>query len=209
MRRTLSRDIPKRMNPVLLNIPMPIKTPRLLMRPPQAGDGPELNAAILESWEEIKDWLPFVKQGKPTLENSEENVRRAFAKWVLREDLRVSMWDIETGKFAGSTGLHRINWELPAFEIGYWVRTSFAGKGLISEAVNALTRFAFQELKAKRVELRCDPNNAKSIAVAEKMGYRREGLLKNQSTHPQTFEVRDTIVFSRTDSMGLPDLDVR
>lgn len=196
------------MNPVLLNIPSLIETNRIVMRPPKPGDGPELNAAILESWENIKDWLPFCAKGKPSLEDSEENVRRAYAKWILREDLRFSVFERSTGKFIGSTGLHRVNWEMPSFEIGYWIRSSFERKGLMSEAVNALTRIAFLALNAKRVELRCDDNNFKSKTLAERLAYPREGTLKKFAKHPQSGELVDGILFARTGLENLPDLQV-
>src|SRR5262245_66348773 len=99
--------------------------------------------------------MPWARQ-TPTVEESEENVRRAHAKWILREDLRLSMWEKSTTTFIGGVGLHRINWQLPSFEIGYWIRTSSVGKGYATEAANALTRFSFDALNARRVELRCN-----------------------------------------------------
>ena len=143
------------MKPILIDIPTTIETSRLLLRPPMPGDGPELNAAVIESLEELRPWLPWADQA-PTVDESEENVRRAYAKWILREDLRFSVFDKVTGKLAAGSDLHRINWDVPSFEIGYWVRKSFCQKGYATEATNALTRFAFQALKAKRVELRCE-----------------------------------------------------
>jgi RimJ/RimL family protein N-acetyltransferase len=195
------------MNPILLDIPTSLTTERLLLRPPQAGDGPELNAAVIESFDALSLWMPWAKT-KPTVEESEENVRRAFAKWILREDLRVSIFDKATGKLAGSSGLHRINWAVPSFEIGYWARTSFVGKGYITESTNALTRFAFNFLKAKRVEIRCNSKNKKSIAVIERLGFEFEGCLRNSDTHGDETEPRDMLIYSRLSDAGLPALEV-
>ena len=193
--------------PILIDIPMPITTDRLILRPPQSGDGAELNAAILESWEELHDWVPFAKV-KPKLEESEENVRRAQARFLLREDLRISIYDKETGEFAGSTGLHRIKWEIPSFEIGYWARRSFAGRGYVTEAANAITRYAFEQLKAKRVELRYSTKNDKSIAIAKRLGFDYEGCLRNEHLSPSGNELRDMFVYSRLNAEGLPTLNV-
>ena len=197
------------MNPILFEIPMPIATPRLFLRPPQSGDGVELNAAILESFDELSVWMPWADH-KPTLDESEENVRRAAAKFILREDLRISIFDRATGKLAGSTGLHRINWRLPSFEIGYWLRKSFTGKGYITEATNALTRFAFKEFKAKRIELRCNSKNEKSVAVFKRLGFEYEGCLRSSDVHAnsQVVESRDTLIYSRLNINGLPLLEV-
>ncbi len=165
------------MKPILVDLPIPIVTPRLTLRPPQPGDGAELNRAIIESFEDLNKWMPWATE-RPSVDASEENVRRACAKWILREDLRISIFDRETGFLAGSTGLHRINWDLPRFEIGYWVRTRFASKGYITESTNALTRYAFQQLGAKRVEIRCDSRNVRSVSVLNRLGFDFEGTLR-------------------------------
>ncbi len=192
--------------PILLDIPFPITTPRLTLRPPLAGDGPELNAAILESYEALNFWMPWADH-KPTLEESEENVRRAYAEWILRKDLRLSIFDRETGKLAASSGLHRIHWDVPSFEIGYWARKSFEGKGIITESTNAITRFAFERLQAKRVEIRCNTQNERSVAVIKRLGFHLEGCMRNQN-FDSSGKMRDTFIFSRIDTQGLPPLEV-
>ena len=196
------------MNPILLDLPMPITTPRLILRPPKPGDGVELNAAIIETFEDLALWMPWARQ-KPTVDETEENVRRAHAQWNLRADLRIIIVDRVSGSFAGNTGLHRINWEIPRFEIGYWVRKKFAGQGYITEATNALTRYAFEELKARRVEIRCDPKNTKSISVMKRLGFEHEGTLRNDSVSVSTEEPRDTAIYSRLNTSGLPELEVK
>ena len=163
------------MNPILVDIPMPIFTPRLLLRPPQPGDGAEVNAAIHETLEDLQRWMPWATK-PPTIEESEEGVRRAFARWMLREDLRILIYDRASGRLAGSSGLHRIDWDIPRFEIGFWARKSFEGRGYVTEATNALTRYAFGQLRAQRIEIRCDSANVRSQAVIKRLGFEYEGL---------------------------------
>ena len=197
------------MNPILLEIPMPITTPRMLLRHPLPGDGAELNAAILETQDALFPWMPWSRE-RPTLDQSEENVRVAYSKWILREDLRISAFDRVSGKMIGSSGLHRMNWEMRSFEIGYWTRKSFMGKGYAQEFANAITRFGFLQLKANRVEIRCNAKNETSITVIKKLGFELEGRLRN-SDWQVTDEVgcRDTLVFSRVNIDALPPLEVQ
>ena len=195
------------MNPVLLDLPAEILTPRLRIRGPRPGDGKELNAAILDSLAELSPWLPFARS-TPTLDESEENVRRAHAKFCLREDLRFHFYERASGKMLGSSGLHRIQWNIPAFEIGYWVRTGYQGQGYVSEAVNALTRFAFQQLNARRVEIRCNARNERSLAVMKCLGFNYEALLKMSDAHSLEGQDRDTLIYARLTADGLPALDV-
>lgn len=196
------------MNPILIDLPEIIETPRLLLRPPKPGDGAELNAAIRESIAELQPWMPWARE-IPSVEDSEANVREAYARWILREDLRISIFDKASGRFAGGTGLHRLKWSIPSMEIGYWVRSSFAGKGIIRESTNALTRFAFAFLRAKRVEIRCNAENQRSLAVMQALGFEFEGRLRNEDTHANGEVPRDTLVYARLNKNGLPDLEVK
>jgi ribosomal-protein-serine acetyltransferase len=195
------------MNPILVELPMPIQTPRLLLRPLRPGDGTELNAALLESLAELKPWMPFA-QSAPTLADSEENVRRSCAQWALREDLRVGAFERQSGRMVANSGLHRMKWQVPSFEIGYWVRTSYAGRGYVTECVHALTLYAFRQLGARRVEIRCDPENSRSVAVIERLGFELEGRLRNDSIAADGARLRDTAVYSRLGPDGLPPLEV-
>jgi RimJ/RimL family protein N-acetyltransferase len=90
----------------------------------------------------------------------------------------------------------RLDWKVPKFEIGYWLRTPYCGKGLMTEAVNAVTAFAMQTLQAARVEVRCDAKNDRSRRVAERAGFQLEGILRNDERDHRG-ETRSTCVFSK------------
>jgi ribosomal-protein-serine acetyltransferase len=185
------------MKPILRDFPHSFETERLTIRCPKPGDGPELNAAILETWENLREWMPWATGDKPTIEDSEANVRAAHVKFLTREDLRLSLFLKETETMVGSSGLHRMNWKVPKFEIGYWVRKRFEGKGYITEAVAGITDFAIRELGAKRIEIRCDALNERSAAVPRRLNFELEGILKNDDRHHLTGELRDTMIFAK------------
>jgi len=116
--------------------------------------------------------------------------------WILREDLRFGLFRKTDGLYVGGCGLHRIDWNVMRFEIGYWVRASLEGQGYIREAVAGVTVFAFDMLSAERIELRCDSLNERSVAVAHRAGYFLEGTLRNNYDTADKSELRDTLVFS-------------
>ena len=195
--------------PILIDLPLPILTPRLLIRDPRPGDGASLLSARLESDGELRPWMPFARGEKPTLEDCEANCRQAHAQFVLREDLRLSAFDRATGEFVVSSGLHRFDLEKGIFEIGYWVRSSRAGQGYVTETVNALTRYAFDRLGARRVSIVCNVENRKSRAVPERLGFRAEATLANVDRHSDgSIACRDEVIYARFDTAGLPALDV-
>lgn len=164
------------MNPLLLEIPESFDTDRLTIRAPRPGDGAELNAAVLESQAELKPWMPWA-QTLPTADESEANIRQAVARFIAREDLRLLLFLKGTGTLVGSSGLHRIDWNVPRFEIGYWLRTTYSGRGLMTEAVGGITAFAREKLGARRVEIRMADTNVRSWKVAERAGFPLEATL--------------------------------
>jgi RimJ/RimL family protein N-acetyltransferase len=107
-----------------------------------------------------------------------------------------------TDVFVDGSGLHRVDWTVPKFEIGYWVRKRFERQGYISEAVLGITQFAFEALGARRVEIRVDDRNVRSWRVPERLGFVLEGIMRNEARDVEG-RLRDTRVYAkiRTDSM--------
>ena len=165
------------MDPLLIDVPQQFETERMIVRCPMPGDGPGMNAAIVESINELRPWMPWA-QTTPSVEESEAQSRRSHAKFMAREDLTFRGWLKDGGAFAVGSGLHRMDWNVPRFEIGYFVCTSLARRGYVSEMVRALERLAFEQLKAHRVEIRCDERNERSWRVAERCGFELEGVLR-------------------------------
>ncbi len=184
------------MDPILIDLPDELLGKRVLLRPPRFGDGAVVWEALEESREQISPWLPWVKKTR-SAEDQEAATRRAVARWLTREDLRVSIWEQATGRYLGGSGLHRIDWAVPAFEIGYWLRTSAWGQGYVSETVRVLCRFAFETLHANRVEICCDDRNERSLAVARRLGFIEEAALRNHSRDTRG-ELRDMVIFALT-----------
>lgn len=183
------------MDPILLDFPDSFDTERLTIRAPREGDAPEIIRAVIESLNELRPWMPWAKE-VPTVQDSEVRIRKAIAKWITREDLLMHLYLKGSDTWVGGSGLHRIDWEARRFEVGYWVRTRFAGQGYASEAVNGITDFAFTHLHANRVEIRCDAQNVRSAAVAKRCGFMLEGVLRHDALGVDG-DVRDTMVFSK------------
>lgn len=180
-------------NPILLDLPGEFESDRLLIRAPRPGDGAAMHPAKRESIHELRPWMPWA-QADPDPDEDEQVVRQMAAKWLTREELPMLLWRKADGAFLGGSGLHRIDWGVPRFEIGYWLRTSATGQGYMTEAVRRITRFALDDLGAQRIEIRCDANNIPSAAVAERAGYTLEARFRH---HDRSVEgdLRDTLIY--------------
>jgi RimJ/RimL family protein N-acetyltransferase len=119
-----------------------------------------------------------------SVEKTEEFCRRGAANWIIRADFPMQILFRDTGEHAGNCGLHRFNWNTRVFEIGWWCRKRYQGKGLITEAAAALTDFAFNHLGARRVWCHADEENERSWRVAERLGFVHEGTLKSERCDP-------------------------
>lgn len=187
------------MEPLLIDVPVRIDTQRLVLRCPTSSDAAAVNAAVRESLAVLRPYMPWA-QTEPTLVQTESECRRMHARFLLREDLAMLMFergaDGSEGGFVGGTGLHRMDWTRRHFEIGYWCRTGQQRRGYVAEAVQALTRSAFDQLQARRIEIRMDNGNERSRRVAERAGFRFEGVLRGDSLTPSG-ELRDTRVYAR------------
>jgi len=186
-------------NPILFDFPDSFETARLTIRSPVPGDGAEVQAAVAETIDDLRPWMSWADH-VPTVDEEEELVRRARARFLTREDLWLLLFLKGTHTLVGGSGLHRIDWSVPSFEIGYWVRRRFAGHGYITEAVRGITRFSFETLGARRVEIRCDTRNERSRRVAERAGFELEAALRNHAMTP-TGELRDTLIYVRLEPL--------
>ncbi len=185
------------MAPILREFPYSFETTRLTIRGPLPGDGPQVRTAVLESQAELQQWLPWAVN-IPSEEEYEVLIRQGQLRFLSREDLWMMLLLKGTDIIIGGSGLHRIDWSVPKFEIGYWVHTSYAGQGYITEAVTGIMMFAFNQLGAKRVEIRCDALNERSAAIPRRLGFTHEATLVNEARHHLTNDLRDTLIFART-----------
>lgn len=184
------------MNPILIDFPSEFETERLRIRMPMPGDGVAVHESKQASKKELLPWMPWAHHEEKE-EDAEVNIRQAHVEFLKREDLRLLVFHKESGVLIANSGLHRIDWDARKFEIGYWIDTRYSGKGYMTEAVKGISDFAFRELDANRVEIRCDVQNVKSRAIAERIGFELEGILRKDSLDAYGQELRDTCIYAK------------
>jgi RimJ/RimL family protein N-acetyltransferase len=183
----------------LHDIPDVITTERLLIRPHKAGDGAAYFQAIVESLDDLRQWPAAMgwALAEQTPEGTEAFCRACRIAFDERQDfpLLITLRDDET--VVGSSGLHRPDWSVPKLEIGWWGRSTYSGRGLITEAVGAIIQFAFEHLRARRVFALPDDENVASWRICERVGMSYEGLLKHERAEPDG-TLRNTRLYAST-----------
>jgi RimJ/RimL family protein N-acetyltransferase len=157
----------------------------LVLRPWTEDDVPALVVACNDS--EIRHWIPVIPS--PYTERD----ALAFVRGEIQPD--VDHFAITLGgTVVGSIGIG-VNSQDYRGRIGYWVAATARGQGICTRALRRLARWALDELELQRLELITDPDNVASQRVAEKVGFRREGLLRAHLRHPDG-RIRDSVMFS-------------
>jgi RimJ/RimL family protein N-acetyltransferase len=95
------------------------------------------------------------------------------------EGLHLLVVDAADDRLLGSIGVHRIDREERRCDVGYWLAREARGRGAMTRAVRLLSAWAFDALPVDRIEITTDPRNAASRAVAERAGFRFEGVLRS------------------------------
>ena len=157
--------------------PNRLVTERLILRPPTLADAPDVLAAVTASYPELHRWMPWAN-GPYGIEQARQFCTDAQAKLEQGGEFTTLMTLGEDGRIVGSAGLTEHAVTVPSFEVGYWVHSAHTGRGLATEAAACLTRLAFEDYGAKRVELRIAGRNRRSQAVAERLGFELEATLR-------------------------------
>jgi len=162
-------------------VPHRIETERLVLRCYEPADATALQATCARNREHLLPWLPWAEQDPQTLDEKLELVLSFRSKYDAGENSVMGIFESESGELVGGTGLHPCGGEGPQFtrEIGYWIAAEREGRGYVSEAVRALLLVAFRHVGLLSIVVRCDPENARSRAVPERLGFVNEGLLRN------------------------------
>lgn len=137
-----------------------------LLRPLRSDDAPAIFDAIDTQREYLGRWLPFVAATQ-YVQQSQEVVARMLA------DPANPVFTIRSGeRFAGLIGFKSANQATRTIEIGYWLRSEFQGKGVMTAAVQALCRLAFGQMGMEHIEIHCALGNHRSNRIPQRIGFR-------------------------------------
>jgi RimJ/RimL family protein N-acetyltransferase/GNAT superfamily N-acetyltransferase len=170
-----------------------LESERMLLNAPHPDYSEAIVQGITESFPELNRWMPWAEQ-VPTLAAETTQLAESRERHAQDREATFFAFRRDDGLFLGAIGIPRMDWEKRCFEIGYWIRTSQAGKGYAAEGVRAVVAFAFGGLSARRVEIRMSEENQPSWRVAEAAGCRLEQVLEGDGVHPDG-STRNTRVY--------------
>ena len=107
--------------------------------------------------------------------------------------LEMHVWD--GTRLCGAVRLRDVDWHHRNAKIGYLLGASDQGRGVMTRVLTTFLPWAFGQLQLHRLELRCDPRNAPSIAVAKRLGFTLEGIARGAERHGDQYD--DVMIFAR------------
>ncbi len=154
----------------------------VLLRHPRASDEREYLALRRDSRGFLESWEPFAANANgdpdPAIDCfSEDWFARYLSSAHSDRTRRFLVCRVEDGAIVGQCSLGEIiRGPLQQAFLGYWVGRAFARRGYMTRALRLVLAHAFEELRLHRVEANIQPQNAASIALARRVGFRREGF---------------------------------
>lgn len=149
-----------------------------VIRPYQPPDAKNVYEAVRESLDDLLPWMPWCHS-----EYSLEEARR----WVSSQDglaQRGLAYEFailnDGGDYLGGCGINQLNHAHRFANLGYWVRSTAAGRGLAPAAARLAADYAFKQTALVRLEIVCAVDNLRSQRAAEKTGAVREGVLRSR-----------------------------
>lgn len=144
-------------------------------------DAEAIYAAVDETRADLTPWIPWYHDNY-SLEDSKSWLETRDEAWNNGTEYDLAIVDAATGEYIGGTGVVSVNKMHNRGEIGYWIRTSRAGRGVAPAAAKLAARFAFEELGLDRICLNIAADNTRSRRVADKIGAKLEGILRSYYT---------------------------
>lgn len=150
------------------------------LRPVEEADAEELYERVAANREMLAEWMPWAPEA--TADSIREFIRASRRQLADNEGFQAVI--VQDGRVVGMIGFPRVSWTDRSCEIGYWLAREAQGRGTITLAARALTDHALGAWELHRVAIRAGSGNVRSRAVAERLGYTFEGVLRETERHP-------------------------
>ncbi|MBC7933761.1 MAG: GNAT family N-acetyltransferase [Rhizobacter sp.] len=162
---------------------------------------PGLFDAVDNNREHLSRFLPWVNNMQ-SVDDFKKYIQHCELQY--RQNTDVSFVIIVNGMVAGRIGLHYIHPHNKLAAIGYWLSAAFVGRGIIIKSCKTILHYGFEELGLNRIEIKAAVKNIRSQAVPEKLGFAKEGILRQAELVND--EYLDLVLYSLLKEEWLPGI---
>jgi len=151
----------------------------LIVRPVTHGDTEELFFLIENNRDRIAEYFPITSSSVTNLASTEQFINRMTTGYVDGTNYLFIIEHTDTKHLCGSIFLKNFESRVPKCELGYFLDKQYEGKGIASKALQAVCTFCFEELQLNKLCIRTGIDNIASKRLAENMGFKLEGIVRN------------------------------
>ncbi|MFC1588453.1 GNAT family N-acetyltransferase [Planctomycetota bacterium] len=143
-------------------------------------------AKNLEFKPQTNEWIFYTDPKQPE-ESAKQHIKGGLEKIAQGKGLIAGIWCHE--EMVGVIELDIVypNIENSTATLDYFLSTDYRGKGIMTKACKAMTDYAFCELKINRMELRIDTKNVKSCGIPDRLGFKKDGVLRQRVPYGDFF----------------------
>lgn len=175
-----------------------LDTEHLTLRPYQEGDENDFMRLLQESTAYLNPAFAGRLARVRVLEDARTQVRQLRTEWDNRRTFDFGVWQKEGNSYIGNIALKNLDRTIPKAELGLYFTEWPNNKQLAQEALQAVLQFAFDSLKMNKVYMRCTNANESYGALAERNGFLKEGVLRNDYRGADSDELLDLSYYGLT-----------
>ena len=182
----------------LFNLPTALISRRTVIRRFRENEGKQLYDLVQENKGLIEADFPRTLAGNASPESAESYVRLSISDWLLQKNYLFGIWETGSEELIGIIRLFELEWDIPKAEIAYFIDHKVYNQGLMSEVMQAILPFCFEELHLNRLFARTATDNYNSQRLLRKSGFLREGDARRAFRRQTTGELIDIMLFGMT-----------
>lgn len=179
-KRPNTKLIKMNLQPHLFQVDTAVISRRVLIRRFREGDGQAFYQLIADNSALISDHFPALAEGVTSPASGEGEVRKRLAAWLMQEMYSFGIWRSEEADLIGFVSLCDIDWQIPRADLNYFLHHQHTSQGFMTEALTKIITLAFKQLQLEKLVVKTLADNAASQRLVRKLGFRREGDLRNE-----------------------------
>jgi ribosomal-protein-alanine N-acetyltransferase len=150
--------------------------------PLENKDSRSLNDLMIANTERFKRYFPKTLSSNLTLEATESYIDSKIIEFQTKSGFTFAIKENKTQNIMGLVILKKINWETKQAELAYCIGNEYGGKGHVSDAVKAVSNYAFNQLNLKTLQIIAHKTNISSVKIAKNTSFIWKETLLNEFT---------------------------
>lgn len=167
-----------------LNADTALLTDRTVVRRFREHDGDAFYQLVQANHSRLADHFPVLHSAIHSTLQAEWYVRKLLAEWLELRGFHFAVWEKEQANIIGFIQLTDIDWRIPKGEVRFFIDRDYENQGLMTEALQKMVLFAFNQLGLEKITARPAMDNYASQRLVRKVGFQREGDLRADYRRP-------------------------